>query len=191
MSEAAANAQKEWQLIKAAKAGDPQAVRELVLAYQDRLLAFLRRMVNNLQDAEDIAQESFVAALGALDRYQRQYRFSTWLYTIAYRRAVNFLKRRRAIPMERLDLQAAPDPDPLEQVAAADQAEVLQHHVWTHVAQLPVNQRAAIWLFYREQMSVGQIAEALQMPISTVKSHLFRARAALQEALAPLVAQLD
>ena len=50
-----------------------------------------------------------------------------------------------------------------EQVAAADQAEVLQRHVWTHVAQLPINQRAAIWLFYREQMSVGQIAQALGM----------------------------
>lgn len=183
-----------WRLIEAAQGGEADAVRELVLMYQDRLRTFLLRMVNNYHDAEEIAQETFIAAISALGRYRREFRFTTWLYTIAYRRAVNHIKtnrRRKVVSLEFMPEAAVAEPAILDSIASIDAAQMLRDHVWREVRKLSVNQRAAVWFHYHEQMPIDQIAEVLSTPVSTVKSHLFRGRAALRKALGPMVARLD
>ena len=85
----------EVQLIGRARAGDRVALRELVDGHKDRLFAFIWRMVRDHHEAEDICQDAFLKAFASLDSFSSEYRFSTWLFTIAYRVCLNRLRRKR------------------------------------------------------------------------------------------------
>src|SRR5215475_7948707 len=86
---------EERRLIEAARKGCGQSARRLVETHQDRLHAFVWRMVRDGSDAEEICQDAFLRAFQALDSFDSRYRFSTWLFTIAYRLSLNQMRRRR------------------------------------------------------------------------------------------------
>jgi RNA polymerase sigma-70 factor, ECF subfamily len=180
---------RERSLIENARGGCAVSARELVEAHQDRLHAFVWRLVRNQQDAEEICQDAFLRAFQSLDGFDFSYRFSTWLFTIGYRLCLNALRRRREYTGD-FDLDAiGPKKSASEsgsiadQVANSDEAKRLKRIIWDSVDQLTPPQRATVLLFYRESLSCQEIGEILGMPAATVKSHLHRARSRLKEVL--------
>jgi RNA polymerase sigma-70 factor (ECF subfamily) len=146
-------------------------------------------MVRNTDDAAEICQDAFMRAFQSLEEFNFSYRFSTWLYTIAYRLCLNALRRRRSYSGD-LDIDAMTPPDrasrsdPVgEAVANSDEAKRLKATIWGAVDQLSPPQRATVLLFYRESLSCQEIGDVLGMPAATVKSHLHRARGRLKEVL--------
>ena len=180
---------EEKRLISRARRGDKEALRRLIDLHKDRVYAFVRRMVRNHHDAEEVVQDAFLKAFAALDSFSTQYRFSTWLFTIAYRLCLNHLRRKHSLTGE-VDFQtvAYEAPDAATLTAQSDDARRLRSVVWGAVEQLTPAQRAAVVLFYRHEHSCREIAQVLELPVATVKSHLHRARAKLKELLEPIVA---
>ena len=179
----------EGELIGRAQRGDPGSMRDLIDAQKDRLHAFVWRMVRNHHDAEELCQDTFLKAFAALDSFNKRYRFSTWLFTIAYRLCLNQLRRKRSLTGE-MDFNqvSAEEEDLSERAAHSEEAALLKQLIWQAVDQLSVPQRATVLLFYRQEQSCAEIGQVLQLPVSTVKSHLHRARARLQDLLEPAVA---
>jgi len=164
-------------LVQRARERDQDAFRELVERHRDRAYALALRMVRSAPDAEEVAQDAFVRAWRALPAFRGDARFSTWLYRIVARCALDrsaVLSRRRAreAPEEASWDVAAPESRPHPEREAIERM----------LAGLTDPQRAAVVLFYYEDRSVEQVAEILGMPANTVKTHLSRARAALRKA---------
>ena len=180
---------RERQLIKRAQRGCADSARELIEAHQDRLHAFVWRMVRNDHDAEEICQDAFLRAFDALDKFDFDYRFSTWLFTIGYRLCLNSMRRRKDysgdvdFTVMRDDGRHAECPTVDEAVANSDEARKLKEVIWNSVDQLTPAQRATVLLFYKESLSCQEIGDILDMPAATVKSHLHRARNRLKEVL--------
>ena len=180
----------EKRLIDKIRAGDQDAARQLIDAHKDRLHAFIWRVVRDHHDAEELAQETFLKAFAKLDTFSAEYRFSTWLFTIAYRLSLNSLRRRKAMTGE-MDFgnMAGHEEDAVDAVAQSEETRRLKKVIWDAVDGLSVPQRATVLLFYREEQSCQEIAEVLGMPVATIKSHLHRARGRLQEMLSPVVGE--
>jgi len=172
------------KLIRRAQRGDQAASRELVDLHKERLFGFVWRVIRNHHDAEEICQETFLRAFAALDSFNERYRFSTWLFTIAYRLSLNHLRRRQPITGGN-GLNDVPDnqPDATEILAASEQAKRLEQLIWQSVDRLSPSQKATVLLFYHQRMSCQEISKVLDMPVATIKSHLHRARAKLREML--------
>jgi len=174
----------ETQLIERVRAGDRAALRELVDLHKDRLFAFVWRMVRDHHEAEDVCQDAFLKAFGALSSFSTEYRFSTWLFTIAYRVCLNRIRRKRALTGE-VDFAALPSGESCMPGAALESQDAARAKamVWSAVDRLTPPQRATILLFYRHEMSCRDIAQVIELPLATVKSHLHRARARLRDEL--------
>lgn len=172
--------EREW--IEQAQRGDQQAFGRLVARYQDQAYGLALRILRSPPDAEEVAQDSFVRAWGALSRFRGDARFSTWLHRIVSRRALDRvaqLKSRRARETELEDL------DRLAEVSAqpASEERALREQFTTRLlGRLNETQRTVVSLFYLEDQSIQQVAEALGMPEGSIKTHLFRSRKILREA---------
>lgn len=180
---------RERELIEGAQRGCGESAQRLVEAYQHRLNAFVWRMVRDRHDAEEICQDAFLRAFQALGQFDFAYRFSTWLYTIAYRLCLNLLRRRKEYSGD-VDLSMASssglgdrESGVVDAIADSDEARHLKKVIWESVDHLTPQQRATVLLFYREALSCQEIGGILGMPAATVKSHLHRARSRLREML--------
>lgn len=180
---------QERVLIEQAKKGSEEAARRLIDAHQDRLFAFVGRVIRSHHDVEEICQEAFLRAFAKLDSFSTEYRFSTWLFTIGYRLCLNRLRRKQVVTGE-LDFAALPSPhaSQSDEVAGTEEAVLLKAVIWQAVDELTVTQRATVMLFYRESLGCQEIGEVLSIPTATVKSHLHRARRRLREKLEPVIA---
>ena len=174
----------ERHLILRARDGEPAALRALIDGHKDRLYAFIWRMIRHHHDAEEICQETFLKAFASLDSFSDQYRFSTWLFTIGYRVCLNSLRRKKALTgeVEFSTLPLESDETPTSTLESED-ANRLKRSVWSAVERLSTPQRASVVLFYRHECSCQEIAEVLELPVATVKSHLHRGRARLRQLL--------
>lgn len=155
-------------LVKAARAGSRDAFRRLVEDNQAAVRSFLMRTLGNAADAEDIAQETFLAAWSSLWLYRGQSSVRTWLCGIAWKKALTFLrsKGRETRRMARIE-----DPGPVHETH--DQRLDAQ----AALAALPAEQRAAVALCLGADFSHAEAAEALKLPLGTIKSHVQRGRA--------------
>ncbi len=175
---------QEGVLIGRAQAGDRAAIRELVDLHKDRLFAFIWRMTHNHHDTEEICQEAFLKAFGAIDTFSIEYRFSTWLFTIGYRICLNRMRRRQVFAefsgWEGVEQSSHAEGDGAFE---SEEARKLRGTVWGAVEKLSPPQRATVLLFYRHEMGCQEIARVLELPVATVKSHLHRARQRLREIL--------
>lgn len=180
----------ELDLIVNARRGCAISARKLIDAHKDRLHAFVWRIIRSEHNAEDICQEAFLRAFANLKSFDERFRFSTWLFTIGYRLCLNSIRRKSAITGD-MDFSLFADSSQHvdDQVAQSEDAQRLKKLIWDSVERLSVPQRAAVLLFYREGQSCSDIADVLQLPVATVKSHLYRARAKLKEMLEPAVGE--
>ncbi len=176
---------RERQLIERSQRGDKDSAHALIAAYQNRLHAFVWRMVRNNHDAEEVCQDTFMRAFQALGSFDFSYRFSTWLFTIGYRLCLNAMRRRRNFvgDMDFGRLPSKGEGEVADGIANTAEAKRLKKAIWDSVEELTPPQRATVLLFYREELSCQEIGEILHMPAATVKSHLHRARNRLRELL--------
>jgi len=171
--------QLEAALIEAARS-DAQAFTELVIRYQDRLYNYLYRMTGSREDAQDLAQETFVRAYRSLPRFNLEAPFRPWLYKIATNLAINYVKGKKPVLVleEYVPSRSLLD-SPEDQVEAAE----VQTIVAAAIAALPDTYRPIVLMRHIEELSYDEIGRALDLPIGTVKVRLHRARAALQAKL--------
>jgi len=170
------------ELAVRAQAGSMPAFAELVDRFEGRLFNFLFRRVGSGADAEDLTQEAFLRAWQRIGTYRPQWRFSTWLFTIASRLAVSRSRRRSAARSDRTreDLAAAP-----VNVQAGIERTETRSRIWALVGEsLGPEQQSAVWLRYVEDMAVKDIATVLGRTQVSVRVMLFRARAVLADRLA-------
>lgn len=183
---------RELQLVQAHQSGDPDAVRELVEAYQHRVFSVCYRMLNDREAAADLTQDTLVKVIEGLDGYQTRAKLSTWIIRIAMNCCLSHMRRqkvRRHLPLdatrpgERSTLAAnLPDSSEHSSSRHVEQAE-LHNQLLAAMASLDPDMRAILMLRDLQGLEYGQIAEVLDVPVGTIKSRLFRARAALRGAL--------
>lgn len=184
----------DQQLVERVQAGDKSAFDLLVRKYQHRVLKLVGRFVSDAAEAEDVAQEAFLKAYRALASFRGDSAFYTWLYRIAINTAKNALvsNRRRPVDFD-LDLQDPEQYDRHARLKEGDTPEgvLLTEEIRTVVErameQLPEDLRRAIILRELEGLSYEEIAEAMDCPVGTVRSRIFRAREAIDRKLKPLL----
>lgn len=182
----------EADLVKRARRGDITAYDELVKRYQERIYATVYHMTSNHEDANDIAQESFIKAYQALKSFKGGSSFYTWLYRIAVNKTINFLKQRKNkhhFSLNDIDFNAENDPDlvalvsdktPLRNVGLTE----LQKKLNEALHKLSEPHRMVVVLHDVQGLSHDEIADIMDCNIGTVRSRLFYARQQLQGFLA-------
>lgn len=175
---------QERILIERAAAGDRDAAERLIRAHQESLYAYMVRLSGRPDVAEDIVQEAFVRVLTHLDRFDPQFRFSTWLFTIAKRLYVNACQKHKPlydsdVVMSRGGSGHAPDSPAITGETRDNAREVLQEALDT----LSDEQREVVVLFHQQSWPIALIAQHMNMPEGTVKSHLHRSRKKMRTAL--------
>jgi len=179
---------EEMELVKQARKGDLAAYDELVRRYQERIYATVYHMTANHEDANDLAQESFIKAFQALKSFKGGSSFYTWVYRIAVNKTINFLKQRRnkgQMSLDDLDFNAEHDPDlvalisdktPRREVGLAE----LQEKLNAAMQKLSEPHRLAVTLHDVQGLSHEEIAKIMDCNVGTVRSRLFYARQQLQ-----------
>jgi RNA polymerase sigma-70 factor (ECF subfamily) len=150
--------------------GSRDAFEELVCRYSSRLFHFLRPRISTSQDIEDLIQETFLKAFRNIDRYNPDYKFSTWLYTVAIRLAISHYRAKKP-----KDLSSIPNHvslDPAEIMIQKDQSQKM----WDLAKSLHNKQYEALWLRYMEDMAVKEIASIMNKTQVQVRVLLHRAR---------------
>ena len=186
LAETAWERQQQDNWLQLLRSGDHQAFTVFVDKYKETVFLCCRKLGLAEHEVDDVAGETFLAAYKGLSRYSGRAELSTWLWGIAYRQAVSFLRRNR----RGRQLEAEPDgqiaDDSQEGPAAAIQGRETERIVWQAVGRLPKLWAMAVILFYREQKSVADIAKIMQAKENTIKTYLFRARERLKTTLAPV-----
>ena len=187
----------DQEIVALARAGEEAAYRELIRRYERPLFSLLFRMVRDRELAEDLAQETFVKALNAIESYRPEFKFSSWIFKIANNAAIDHLRRRE---LDTLSLEGSPQaetPEAIEATAlqiggrqesplAEAEARELGGQIEAAIAQLRPEYRSCILLRHVEGRAYEEIAEILNLPLGTVKTYIHRARNELRQALAHL-----
>src|SRR5262245_59325095 len=184
----------DLELVRRAQRGERGAFDLLVLRYQHKVVKLVARLLRDPTEAEDVAQESFVKAYRALASFRGDSAFYTWLYRIAVNTARNAMASRQRRP---LDYEAELSEGEQTAVEArlrhtdTPEATVLSEEIRETVngavAALPEDLRTAIILREVEGLSYEEIAAAMDCPVGTVRSRIFRAREAIDRSLQPLL----
>lgn len=182
------------ELVRLSRRGDERAARELVHRFERPVFSIVYRMVRDRELAEDLAQDAFVRTFNHLDRYDSRYKFSSWLFKIAYNLTVDHLRKRE---LQTISVHGAPDavtPERQEATSLTLQSEEespddrivakeLAGELEEAIAGLREDYRTAILLRHVEGRPYEEIAEIMDIPLGTVKTYIFRARRELREAL--------
>ena len=187
----------DQEVVVLAKAGRDAAYRELVRRYERPVFSLIYRMVRDRELAEDLAQETFVKALNAIESYRPEFKFSSWIFKIANNAAIDHLRRRE---LDTLSLDGSPNAETADAVEAtalqvSDRTETpleeleareLGGAIEVAIGQLRPEYRACILLRHVEGRPYEEIAEMLSLPLGTVKTYIHRARNELRQALGDL-----
>ena len=185
------------EVVALAKAGKETAYRELLSRYERPVFSLIYRMVRDRALAEDLAQETFIKVLNALDSYRPEFKFSSWIFKIANNAAIDQLRKRE---LNTLSLDGAPGARTAEEVEATalqavDRAEAplaelesreLGSEIEQAIGKLRPEYRTAILLRHVEGRAYEEIAEVMDLPLGTVKTYIHRARLELRDYLAHL-----
>jgi len=173
-------------LIQRSKAGDREAFRLLIERYQRLVAMIVFRIVPHREDGRDLCQDVFLKVYEQLGTYRGEAEFSTWIGRIARNTALNHIKKKKVLAFSDLPHEAhlisavtsfAPSPDYCYEEA------VRNAQLEREVAALPEQDRSMLALFHQEGMNYEEVGRVLGLPVSSVKSHLFRARKRLRERL--------
>ncbi|MGB0361325.1 MAG: RNA polymerase sigma factor RpoE [Endozoicomonas sp.] len=186
----------DQQLVIRVKQGDRRAYDMLVIKYQHRILGLVGGYVNDFQEVQDVAQEAFIKAYRALDKFRGDSSFYTWLYRIAVNTAKNHVvSKGRRLPESDIDVH---DADFMETATSlrivdtpernlyCDEIEKVIHAV---IKRLPSELRTAVMLREFDGFSYDEIADVMDCPVGTVRSRLYRAREAIDREIRPLLGQ--
>ena len=189
------DAESDVELVKAARDGDMRAYDQLVQRYQERIYATVYHMTSNHEDANDLAQETFIKAFSALKSFKGDSSFYTWVYRIAVNKTINFLKQRKnktSLSLNDLDFNIENDPElvafvsentPRRAIALAE----LQGKLNAALQKLSDVHRMVVTLHDVQGLSHEEIAEIMDCNVGTVRSRLFYARQQLQAYLSDYI----
>lgn len=180
-------------LVDKVKAGDQAAFGVLVSKYQSRIMHLVSRFVHNQAEVEDVTQEAFIKAYRGLKNFRGESAFYTWMYRVAINTAKNHLvSMGRKAPGSDIDAQEAEQYEgasALKEYATPERllmSEQMRVCIQETIANLPIDLKTAITLREYDGLSYEEIAETMDCPIGTVRSRIFRAREAIENALAEL-----
>ncbi|HEU0299851.1 MAG TPA: sigma-70 family RNA polymerase sigma factor [Longimicrobium sp.] len=184
----------DHELVARAQQGSEKAYRELLGRYQRPVFSIIYRMIRDREQAEDLAQETFVRVFNHIDRYDPRYKFSSWIFKIATNLTIDWIRRkelntvsidgsRNAVTAEQIEATsitiASPDENPEELLEARQLGEEIEQAI----GKLRPEYRAAILLRHVEGREYQEIAEILALPLGTVKTYIHRGRNELREQL--------
>ena len=185
-------------LVLRVQKGDKRAFDLLVRKYQHKLVSVVGRYINDWSECQDVAQEAFIRAYRAIGAFRGDSQFYTWIYKIAINTAKNYLvSQGRRPPTDDIAVEDAVlfDGSTRLRESATPERELLRQEiertVFATVESLPEELRTAITLREVDGLSYEEIAEAMNCPIGTVRSRIFRAREAIDEQLRPLLSEED
>jgi RNA polymerase sigma-70 factor (ECF subfamily) len=163
----------EKDLLCQAQSGSMQAFEQIVFRYEKKLFYFLRMQIGNYDDAQDLTQRTFIKVYQALERFDTNRPFAPWLFTIARREAIQLFKRG---PKEQTIDNIPEKIDYTTPASIIDKAEQ-SDNIWNLAGNaLNKNQFTALWLRFKEDLSMDEIATTMEQSISNVKVLLFRAK---------------
>jgi RNA polymerase sigma-70 factor, ECF subfamily len=175
--------------VKASQQGNQDAFADLVQRHQRRVFNMSLRMLQDYEDADEITQEAFLAAWQGLPSFRGEACFTTWLYRITYHCCLRQLERRKrerslqvVIQAEHI-LESANKENQIEDIIELHDQQTIVHE---QIEKLPTKYRMVLILRHFQEMTYGEMADILAMPIGTIKTHLFRARNLLKERLLAL-----
>jgi RNA polymerase sigma-70 factor (ECF subfamily) len=172
---------EDQALISAVLAGQPEAFEEIVLRYERAVYNLAVRTLRDSTEAQDATQEAFFKAYRALGSFRPGAKFSTWIFTICYRLCCDRLAKRKRFSDDELPDRADPTAGPAALAERNDEALRLR----AAIDALPEKYRAVITLYHLQGKQYEEIATVLNLPLGTVKTHLFRAKDQLRKALTP------
>ena len=189
------------EIIRAVCTGDTEAFAELVDKYQTMAIRVAFSLLGNEQDAYDVAQEAFISVYQALPRFRGGAKFSTWLYRIIANKCKDVYRKRSRTADSWLRISNTdsggnedyimeiqdPQSEPALKLFSREVAEALNEAV----SQLPLKQRMAFVLHHLNGMTLNEVAEGMQCRVGTVKSHVFRATAALKVRMQPWLQEVS
>lgn len=175
------------EIINNIRGGAKHQLAQLVDRYKDQAMTLVVRMLKNREDAEEVVQDAFVRAYNGLDKFEGNAKFSTWLYRIVYNLCLTKISKQRKLPQ-------SVDIDDGEEIHFADEQAIDPHMeleskdvvalIRRIIERMPERYSSILSLFYFQELSYDEICEVTQLPLGTVKAHLFRARNMLQQRLA-------
>ena len=188
------NRTSDQLLVERVQAGDKSAYDLLVLKYQHKIVKLIMRYVHDPSEALDVSQEAFLKAFRALPKFRGDSAFYTWLYRIAINTAKNHMVAARRRPLEYAsDID---DPERFEWHSSLQDTDSPEGHVLSDelrrtventIESLPEDLRTAITLRELDGLSYEDIAQAMDCPVGTVRSRIFRAREAIDRKIRPLI----
>jgi len=180
----------ETRLAKLARTGDRRAFAELVDLYKDKIYHHAYRMLGNRQEAEDVSQDTFLRLYNNLHRYDETQKFSTWIFRICTNLCIDRLRKRR--PTYSLDAEVtdgegndyyammpSDEDTPEKQVIVSETQQSIRKAVET----MPEKYKSIVMLRYLQDMSLQEISDVLDMPVTTIKTRLHRGREFLRKKL--------
>ena len=167
-SESIADASAEELALRVQK-GSQESFAELINRYGGRLLMLMQQKTGNINDAEDLVQETFIKAFSNIQKYRSTFRFSTWLFTIASRLAIS---HHRKLKLHVDQQETISDNNPLDAAAEKESSRTL----WSLAGRLAPNQYQVLWLKYVEDMSIKEISKVIGKSQINVKVLIYRAR---------------
>jgi len=174
------SSEQDRELVERALEGDEGAYGELVDKYRNALYHHIRRIVREKSEVDDLVQETFIKAFSALESYSSQYAFSTWLYKIATNHAIDFLRKKK------LRTHSIDKPIPTKEGEMEMELPDTTYRPDRHqeaIDALPPKYYRVIVLRHQHEKSYEEIASELDLPLGTVKAHIFRARELLNKYL--------
>lgn len=174
------------ELVRRARAGEPQAYEQLIRRYSPGLLGYFVRNVGNRSDAEDLVQETFLRVVRSLGRYREHQRFEAWLFRLAYNLVIDHRRKHRPVPLssfwrddDSAEVFFGDDNDPGKAAEAKEDNDRLQQGL----ADLSDQQRQAILLRYFGGVSYEEIARIMGCPLGTALARVHRGVARLRDLL--------
>ncbi len=163
-------------LINQAINGDERACRQLLNLYKGKIFSYIFRLVQNYHDAEDLTYETFIKCFNSLNTFRQDRSFKAWLFTIAHNTAMDFFRKHRQNIEYLDDMHSVPDAF-VEECEKTRKFEKLE----AALARLNPQDREIVILFHYEEHSYDEISRLLDMPVSTIKTRLHRARLKLRD----------
>ncbi|MEJ6656152.1 MAG: RNA polymerase sigma factor [Pseudomonas sp.] len=166
-------------VIQAVLDGDSERYRELVARYSAAVGNYIYRMIPNAADREEVCQDVFVKAYVNLSQFRFEAKFTTWLYTIAYRQAIEHLRKNRleTVTLDGHDISSAEDLD------AAHSKQESAKQVRDQIKRLTTEEQTVLTLYHYQEMGLAEIGQIVGKPEGTIKSDLFRIRKKLKQGL--------
>jgi len=171
----------DYELVKRCLAGDQDSFAEIVTRYKKLIYSVVYNMIPDKQEVNDISQEVFLRIYKSLDRYNPEYKFSTWSVKITTNFCLDILRKKRvdSVPIEEIEGVSSNASTPEERYLKREKSARIREAI----ASLPEKYRLPIVLFHQNGLSYEEMAKALDEPMTIIKNRLYRARLMLRKIL--------